>query len=93
MSQSADGLGRLRGVAHRLLWGAVACLVLPALAWLGTALYGALTPTAGGRPVELLTAILVLYVAPVGVVLLVLGLVAGAWAWWLSRERAREKSA
>ncbi len=86
MSVPPDGLARLRGVARRLLWGAAVCLVLPALAWLGTALYEGLVPPADGHVPGLLAAILVLYVAPVGVVLLVLGLAAGGWAWWLGRR-------
>ena len=82
-----DGLTRLRGVARRLLWGALACLLLPALAWLGTALYEMLVPPTDMHLPGLLTAVLVLYVAPVGVVLLVLALTAGGWAWWLGRDR------
>ena len=86
---TADGLERLRGVVRRLLWGALICLLLPALAWLGTALFTELAPGTGGRMPELLSALLVLYVAPVGVVLLILGLVAGGWAWWLGRDGER----
>ena len=80
-----DGLERLRRVARRLLWGALACLALPALALLGTALYEGLVPPTDMHLPGLLTAVLVLYVAPVGVVLLILGLLAGGSAWWLGR--------
>ncbi len=92
MPASPHGLDRLRRTVRRLLWGGVVCLILPALVWLGTALYEQLVPPAEGHLPGLLTVVLVLYVAPVGVVLLILGLVAGGWAWWLGRERARETS-
>ena len=81
-----SGLDRLRGVARRLLWGALACLLLPALALLGTALYEELVPPTDMHLPGLLTAMLVLYLAPVGAVLLVLAFAAGLWAWWLRRE-------
>jgi hypothetical protein len=82
-----EGLERLRGVARSLAWGALVCLVLPALAWLGTTLWQRLAAPAEMHLPGLLTALLVLYVAPVGLVLLVLALAAGAWAWWLGRRR------
>jgi hypothetical protein len=88
MPAQPDGLARLRRVARRLLWGALACLVLPALALLGTALYEELVPPTDMHLPGLLSVVLVLYVAPVGVVLLVLGLAAAGWAWWLGRDRA-----
>lgn len=86
MAEPREGLDRLRGVTRWLLWGAAVCLVLPVLAWWGTALYEALVPPTDMHLPGLLTAALVLYLAPVGVVLLVLGLAAGAWAWWLDRR-------
>lgn len=83
-----EGVERLRGVARRLLWGGLVCLVLPALAWLGTALSEGLAPTAdGGGIAGRLAALLMLYVAPVGLVLALLGVVAAVWARWLGRER------
>ena len=89
MRADTDGLDRLRGVARWLLWGALICLVLPALAWLGTALYETLAPPTDGHLWGILAVALVLYVAPVGVVLLVLGLAASAWTRWLGRAQAR----
>ena len=86
MDAPVEGLERLRGVARWLLWGALICLVLPTLAWLGTALFESLVPPGDGHAVVMLTAALVLYVAPVGLVLLVLGLAASGGAWWLGRE-------
>jgi len=86
MPAPPSGLARLRGVARRLLWGAVVCLLLPGLAWLGTALYEELVPPTEGHLPGLLTVLLVLYLAPVGVVLLVLGLLAGGWTWWQGRR-------
>lgn len=86
MTADAQGLDRLRGVARRLLWGALICLVLPALAWLGVALYETVVPPTDGHVWGILAVALVLYVAPVGVVLLVLGLAAAGWAWWLGRR-------
>jgi hypothetical protein len=86
MSDGQDGLARLRGTAHWLLWGALLCLVLPILALLGTALYERLVPPTDMHLPGLLTAMLILYVAPLGLVLLVLGLAAGGWAWWIGRR-------
>ena len=86
MDPAAEGLEKLRGTARRLLWGALICLLLPAITWLGVALFESLAPGAGGNAPGLVSALLVLYVAPVGVVLLVLGLVAHGWAWWLARR-------
>ena len=82
----SDGHDRLRGVARKLLRGALACLVLPALAWLGVVLYETVTPPSDGHLWGILAVALVLYVAPVGAVLLVLGLAARGWAWWLGRQ-------
>ena len=89
MTGEREGLVKLRGTARRLLWGALICLLVPAIAWLGTTLVEGLAPGAGGRGPGLLSALLVLYVAPVGVVLLILGLVARGWAWWLGRDSQR----
>ncbi len=86
MATPVEGLERLRRVARRLLWGALICLLLPALAWLGTALWERLVPTADLHLPGLLAALLVSYLAPAGLVLLVLGLAAAAWAWWLRRS-------
>ena len=80
-----EELDRLRATARRLLWAALVCLAVPALTWFGVALVEGLAPEAGGRAPGFLSALLVLYVAPVGAVLLILGLVAGGWAWWLER--------
>ena len=89
MTEEPEGLVKLRGTARRLLWGALICLLLPAVVWLGTALVEGLASSgAAGRAPGLLSALLVLYVAPVGVVLLILGLVAWGWAWWLRRGAA-----
>lgn len=85
MAPPVEGLDRLCRVARRLLWGALICLVLPALAWLGTALWERLVPPTDMHLPGLLTALLVLYLAPAGLVLLLLGLAATAWAWWLGR--------
>lgn len=90
MTADPEGLERLRRVARRLLWGALLCLVLPALAWLGTALYESLAAPAGGHLAGILSVALVLYIAPAGLVLLVLGLAAGGLARWLGRRRDRE---
>ena len=88
MWASRGDLTRLRGVARRLVWGAVVCIALPILAWLAAALYeNSVAPTDGYLP-GLLTAALVLYLAPVGLVLLVLGSLASVLAWWLGRDRA-----
>jgi hypothetical protein len=91
MPAPRDDLARLRGVARRLLWGALVCLLLPALAWLGTGLYEKLVPPTDMHLPGLLTAVLVLYVAPVGVVLLVLGLTAAGWAWWVGRDHRHRR--
>lgn len=87
MAAPGEGVDRLRGVARRLLWGALICLLLPTLAWLGTALYEQIVPPTDSHLAGILTVALVLYVAPVGSVLLVLGLAAGGWSWWLERQR------
>ncbi len=88
MWTSREDLTRLRRVARRLVWGAVICSALPILAWLGAALYEELVPPTDGHLPGLLTAALVLYLAPVGLVLLILGLLASVLAWWLGRKRA-----
>ena len=84
-----EELARLRGTARRLLWAALGCLVVPAVTWLGAALFEGLAPDGGGQAPGFLSALLVLYLAPVGVVLGVLGLIARAWAWWLERDLDR----
>ena len=86
MAAAPDGVERLRGVARKLLWGALVCLLLPALAWLGTALWEELVPPTAGHSAGILAVALVL--APVGLVLLVLGLAATGWARWLGRRQA-----
>ncbi len=80
-----DGLERLRRVARGLLWTALACLTAPAIALLGANLYEHLEQPTDMHLPGLLSAALVFYLAPVGVVLLLLALLAGAWAWWLGR--------
>lgn len=88
-----EEVARLRGTARRLLWAAMVCVVVPAVSWLGVALFEGLAPGSGGQAPGFLSALLVLYLAPVGVVLLVLGLVARAWAWWLDRGLDRSGAA
>ncbi len=83
MSAPPDGITQLRGVARRLLWGGAVCLVVPALAWLGSALYGGPMAPGAGRLAALAGILAV--VARVGLVLLALGLAASGWAWWLRR--------
>ncbi len=84
-----QGIVKLRATARRLLWGALVCLVVPAVAWLGSALFAELGAGGGGSLLELVSALLVLYMAPVGVVLLILGLIARGWCWWLERDLDR----
>lgn len=86
MAEDPQGLDRLRSLARRLLWGALICLVLPALAWLGTALYETISPPGDGHVWGILAVALVLYVAPVGAVLLVLGIAAAGGAWWFGQR-------
>ncbi len=86
MPEPPDGIAQLRGVARRLLWGAAVCLLLPAMAWLGTALYESSTASGGSQLAGLAGILLV--VARVGLVLLALGLAATGWAWWLGRDGA-----
>ena len=87
MAADHDGRDQLRRVARRMLWGALVCLGLPILALLGTVLYETLVSPTDAHLWGLLAAALLLYVAPVGAVLLVLGLAAAGWAWWLGRDR------
>lgn len=81
----AEGLHRLRRTARGLLWGGLICLALPALALLSTYLYGRVVPPTDMHLPGLLSALLLLYVTPVGLVLLLLALAAGAWVRWLGR--------
>lgn len=83
MPEPPDGIARLRGVARRLLWSGLACLVVPATTWLGAALYESLAAPAGGRLAGLAGILAV--VARVGLALVALGLLAGGWAWRLRR--------
>lgn len=85
MTTDDQGLDRARAVSRWLLWGGLACLALPALALLGAFLYETAVPPTDMHLWGLLAAFLVLYVAPVGVVLLALWLAAAAWGWWLGR--------
>lgn len=83
MPAPPDGIAQLRAVARRLLWGAAVCLVLPAVAWLGTALYEGLTASGSGLLAGLAGILGV--VARVGLVLLALGLLAAGWGLRLRR--------
>ena len=86
MDAPVEGLERLRGVARRLVWGALVCSVVPILAWLGSSLYSGIAPGSEDGPAGKLAVLLVMYMLPVGAVLLVLGAAASAWAWWLGRR-------
>ena len=62
-------LSKLRAV---LFWGGIGCLLITMIAFVGTAIYEWIIPPTDMHLPGLITAVLMFYVAPSGVVLLVL---------------------
>lgn len=82
----------LRRAARQMLWVALVGLLLPALATLVAGLYQELVHPTDMHLPGLSAAALIFYLAPVGLVFLVLGLSAGAWARWLDRKGSRRRA-